>query len=52
MDRWADAFLTGDDHRAAAEQAEEDRRCQQLGDLHGELVEAARRAIAERPATN
>ncbi|MFF2403422.1 hypothetical protein ACWCY1_02925 [Streptomyces goshikiensis] len=50
LDRWADALLTEDGERAAAEEAEEERRCKQLGDLHGDLVEAARRAIAERPA--
>ncbi|MFF4422288.1 hypothetical protein ACFY04_16145 [Streptomyces sp. NPDC001549] len=51
LDRWLDAFLAMDGQRMAAEQAEEDRLCTQLGHLHGELVEAARRAIAERPTT-
>ncbi|MGW2087002.1 hypothetical protein [Streptomyces sp. NPDC001880] len=51
LDRWLDAFLATDSQRVGAEQADEERLREQLGHFHGELVEAARRAVAERPTT-
>ncbi|MEU6166249.1 hypothetical protein [Streptomyces tanashiensis] len=49
LGRWLDAFTAMNGQGAATEQADEERRREQLGHAHDALVEAARSAVASRP---